>query len=188
LVTPDTVVRWHRAGFRVYWAWLSRTRHIGGRRPLTKEPRELIFRTGCGVSAFEWAQRYFSAATRWAASPLYGRRPNNFQLRAKLLRCHDRREIHAWILAARALPPRFWDAHSGRRPPHAKRCCPRKGPPASKTRRRLVLMNHSSDDERSGSFISSRLLRCPILELHEAMHKQTRGEALLRYTSLVNSA
>ncbi len=44
------------------------------------------------------------------------------------------------------------------------------------------------NDERSGSFISSRLLRCPILELHEAMRKQTWGEALLRYTSLVNSA
>ena len=25
LVTPDTVVRWHRAGWRVYWRWKSRT-------------------------------------------------------------------------------------------------------------------------------------------------------------------
>jgi putative transposase len=44
LVTPETVVRWHRAGFRLYWAWLSRTRRIGGRKPLTKELRDLIFR------------------------------------------------------------------------------------------------------------------------------------------------
>jgi putative transposase len=24
IVRPDTVVRWHRAGFRIYWNWLSR--------------------------------------------------------------------------------------------------------------------------------------------------------------------
>src|SRR6266540_3134190 len=24
IVQPDTVVRWHRAGFRIYWNWLSR--------------------------------------------------------------------------------------------------------------------------------------------------------------------
>ena len=24
MVTPETVVRWHRAGFRMYWSWLSR--------------------------------------------------------------------------------------------------------------------------------------------------------------------
>jgi putative transposase len=44
LVTPETVVRWHRAGFRLYWSWLSRTRRIGGRKPLTQELRDLIFR------------------------------------------------------------------------------------------------------------------------------------------------
>src|SRR6516225_3575034 len=26
LVTPETVVRWHRIVFRLYWSWLSRTR------------------------------------------------------------------------------------------------------------------------------------------------------------------
>src|ERR1019366_5097826 len=69
-------------------------------------------------------------------------RPNNFQLRTELLRCQDRREIHARILAVEPLPLASGDAQSGRRPRHAKRCLPRKGPPASKTRRRLVLMNH----------------------------------------------
>jgi hypothetical protein len=44
LVTPGTVARWHRAGFRLYWAWLSRTRRLGGRKPLTQELRDLIFR------------------------------------------------------------------------------------------------------------------------------------------------
>src|ERR1039458_5654578 len=44
---------------------------------------------------------------------------------------------------SRASSTRFWDAQSGRRPRHAKPCCPVKGPPASKTRRHLVLMNDS---------------------------------------------
>ena len=35
LVTPETVIRWHRAGFRLYWACLSRTQGVGGRKPLT---------------------------------------------------------------------------------------------------------------------------------------------------------
>lgn len=44
LVTPRTVTRWHRAGFRLYWKCLSRARQIGGRKPVSKEIRALIFR------------------------------------------------------------------------------------------------------------------------------------------------
>jgi hypothetical protein len=44
LVTPRTVVHWHRAGFRFYWKWLSRTRHMGGRKAVSQEIRALIFR------------------------------------------------------------------------------------------------------------------------------------------------
>src|SRR5579863_4207262 len=44
VVTPDTVVRWHRAGFRLYWRLISRIRKVAGRRPTPKEVRELIFR------------------------------------------------------------------------------------------------------------------------------------------------
>src|ERR1019366_5107724 len=53
-------------------------------------------------------------------------RPNNFQLRTELLRCQDRREIHARILAVEPLPRASGDAQSGRRPRHAKRCLPRR--------------------------------------------------------------
>ena len=42
-VTPDTVVRWHRAGFRLYWNWLSR-RGRGGRPGLPAEVRTLLRR------------------------------------------------------------------------------------------------------------------------------------------------
>ena len=44
LVTPETVVRWHRIGFRLYWSWLSRTGRAAGRKSLSREVRDLIFR------------------------------------------------------------------------------------------------------------------------------------------------
>ena len=44
VATPETVVRWHRAGFRMYWRLISRVREPAGRRPTPKELRELIFR------------------------------------------------------------------------------------------------------------------------------------------------
>jgi putative transposase len=44
LVSPETVVRWHRAGFRMYWTWLSRHRICLGRKRISKELRELIFK------------------------------------------------------------------------------------------------------------------------------------------------
>ena len=42
LVRPETVVRWHRDGFRRYWAWKSRRR--AGRPVISTEGRELIRR------------------------------------------------------------------------------------------------------------------------------------------------
>jgi hypothetical protein len=40
IVKPDTIVRWHRAGFRLYWCWRSRCR--GGRPKVPLEIRQLI--------------------------------------------------------------------------------------------------------------------------------------------------
>ncbi len=40
---PDTVVRWHRVGWRRYWGWRSRTPR-GGRRRIAAEARDLIAR------------------------------------------------------------------------------------------------------------------------------------------------
>lgn len=39
---PETVIGWHRAGFRLYWRWRSRPR--GGRPKITEEIRALIRR------------------------------------------------------------------------------------------------------------------------------------------------
>jgi len=38
---PDTLVRWHRKGFRLYWTWKSRPRR-GGRPTIDPDVRELI--------------------------------------------------------------------------------------------------------------------------------------------------
>jgi hypothetical protein len=40
IVRPETVVRWHRAGFRCYWRWKSRPR--GGRPQIDAELQALI--------------------------------------------------------------------------------------------------------------------------------------------------
>src|SRR5258708_36585464 len=42
IVKPQTVISWHRAGFRLYWRWRSRRR--GGRPKVTDEIRGLIRR------------------------------------------------------------------------------------------------------------------------------------------------
>ena len=41
---PDTIVGWHRAGFKLYWTWRSRHKSRPGRKPVSRELRELIFR------------------------------------------------------------------------------------------------------------------------------------------------
>ena len=43
VVKPETVVRWHHAGFRSYWRVTSKVRNPIGRRPTSKEVRDLIF-------------------------------------------------------------------------------------------------------------------------------------------------
>ena len=40
ILKPETVIRWHRAGFRAYWRWKSRSR--GGRPKTPLEVRRLI--------------------------------------------------------------------------------------------------------------------------------------------------
>ena len=42
IVQPETVIRWHRRGFRAYWRWKSR--HVGGRPRIDCEMRALIRR------------------------------------------------------------------------------------------------------------------------------------------------
>src|SRR6202165_5751423 len=40
IVKPETVIKWHRAGFRSYWSWKSR--RGGGRPNVPREIRKLM--------------------------------------------------------------------------------------------------------------------------------------------------
>src|SRR6266446_6245036 len=42
IIRPETLVHWHRAGFRRYWRWKSRS--VGGRPPIETDLRVLIRR------------------------------------------------------------------------------------------------------------------------------------------------
>ena len=42
IIRPETLVRWHRAGFRCYWRWKSRS--LGGRLQIEPDLRALIRR------------------------------------------------------------------------------------------------------------------------------------------------
>jgi hypothetical protein len=42
VIKPETVIRWHRRGFRAYWRWKSR--QLGGRPRIDREIRDLIRR------------------------------------------------------------------------------------------------------------------------------------------------
>ena len=53
VVKPATVIRWHRAGFRRYWTWRSRSK--GGRPAIDPEVRELIKQTGISICGGEAA-------------------------------------------------------------------------------------------------------------------------------------
>ena len=44
LVSAETIPRWHRAGFRLYWAWLYHHPVSPGGKRISKELRDLIFK------------------------------------------------------------------------------------------------------------------------------------------------
>src|SRR5207302_9279374 len=69
IVTPETVVRWHRAGFRLYWRWISRVRRQVGRRRTPKEVWELVLRMVVG-SRRCFPQRGLAKLVTISATPI----------------------------------------------------------------------------------------------------------------------
>ena len=47
IVRPETLVHWHRAGFRYYWRWKSRSR--GGRPQIEADLRALVRQMSAGL-------------------------------------------------------------------------------------------------------------------------------------------
>src|SRR6187549_1814648 len=64
IVRPETVIRWHRAGFRSYWRWKSR--HRGGRPAVPLEIRELI--REMSIANPLWERHEFMASCSSSAS------------------------------------------------------------------------------------------------------------------------
>jgi hypothetical protein len=52
IIRPETLVRWHRAGFRRYWRWKSRP--LGGRPQIDVDLRALIRRPSGARTVVEW--------------------------------------------------------------------------------------------------------------------------------------
>src|SRR6476661_2545687 len=64
IIRPETLVRWHRAGFRRYWRWKSRS--LGGRPPIDTELRVLIRRMSVENPA--WRRYHRSGRHRGSCS------------------------------------------------------------------------------------------------------------------------
>src|SRR3981081_1322749 len=64
IIRPETLVRWHRAGFRRYWRWKSRS--LGGRPEIAAELRALIRRMSAENPL--WERRAFMASCIRASS------------------------------------------------------------------------------------------------------------------------
>jgi putative transposase len=58
IVKPETVIAWHRQGFRVFWTWKSRRRI--GRPPVAADVRALIRTMARGNPL--WARHEFTAS------------------------------------------------------------------------------------------------------------------------------
>ncbi len=59
IVQPETVLGWHRQGWKTYWRWRSRQRGRGGRRCIDPEVRSLIRRMASENPL--WGQRRIQA-------------------------------------------------------------------------------------------------------------------------------
>ncbi len=84
IVKPETVVRWHRCGFRRYWTWKSRRRRPG-RPGVAPEIRELI--------------RNMSRA-----NPLWGVLKTSYMKTTKAFRLQEVRQSHTARVYGRDTP------------------------------------------------------------------------------------
>jgi hypothetical protein len=89
LVEPDTVVGWHRAGFRLYWRLRSRASHLGRRR-IAADVREAIERMvkenpGWGAPRIhgELVKLGFDVSERTVSRYLARRKPGSEEARRK---------------------------------------------------------------------------------------------------------
>jgi len=71
VVTSETVLRWHRKGWKAYWRWRSRPRGRSGRKPLSPEVRMLIRRMA--AENVLWGQKRIQAELARLGYPVSAR-------------------------------------------------------------------------------------------------------------------
>jgi transposase InsO family protein len=89
IVRPETVIRWHRAGFRLYWRWFLRNHADGiasldlfvvptisfqllyGLLILKHGRREILWLTATAHPSAEWISRQLMEAYGWEEGPAY---------------------------------------------------------------------------------------------------------------------
>ena len=64
IVKPETVIGWHRKGFKLFWKFKSR-RKGSGRPPINPEIRGLILQNGQGQSALGSSARFMASCSSW---------------------------------------------------------------------------------------------------------------------------
>src|SRR6478752_3194837 len=67
IARPETVIRWHRAGFRAYWRWKSRPR--GGRPKTPLEIRDLIREISLANGVHHGSMASFSSSASMLGKP-----------------------------------------------------------------------------------------------------------------------
>lgn len=98
IVKPETVIAWHRRGFRLYWSWKSR--HPQGRPSVSKEVIDLI-------------RKMSLANARWGAPRIHGELLKlGFELAestvAKYMVRHRRPPSQTWRTFLALITPRHW--------------------------------------------------------------------------------
>jgi hypothetical protein len=84
VVTPETVIRWHRAGFHMYWRLISRVRQPIRASQLASQPKQLASEQGedsnprrCRESCVTSRYRPRSTGTRRKTATKHARRRGN---------------------------------------------------------------------------------------------------------------
>ena len=66
-VQPETVVRWHRAGFRKYWTWLSQHHRREGRPSIGEDLRALILRMAAENPTLGGLRAFTASSECWGS-------------------------------------------------------------------------------------------------------------------------
>ena len=86
IVTPETVLCWHRKGWKSYWRWRSRASGNSGRRPISGELRLLIRRMTSENTL--WGQRRIQAELARLGHKVSARTVAKYMRRPHHRACH----------------------------------------------------------------------------------------------------